>query len=106
MKLVTPTEAVRAIPDGSTVIFPHGCVEPTTLYTAFQQEVERFHNLTIYSGLAFGEYPFLRKGLGTNFRYVTWQAAPRIRNLFREKKAGSPPCASVKSPGSLIKTGQ
>jgi 4-hydroxybutyrate CoA-transferase len=91
MKLVTPTEAIRAIPDGSTVIFPHGCVEPTTLYTAFQQEVERFHNLTIYSGLAFGEYPFLRKGLGTNFRYITWQAAPRIRQLFKEKKAGFVP---------------
>jgi 4-hydroxybutyrate CoA-transferase len=87
MKLVTPTEAIHAIPDGSTVIFPHGCVEPTTLYTAFQQEVERFHNLTIYSGLAFGDYPFLRKGLGANFRYVTWQAAPRIRHVFKEKKA-------------------
>src|SRR5215475_5175917 len=91
MKLVTPVEAIRAIPDGSTVIFPHGCVEPTTFYTAFQQEVERFHNLTIYSGLAFGEYSFLNKGLGTNFRYVTWQAAPRIRQFFKEKKAGFVP---------------
>ncbi|MGE0681615.1 MAG: acetyl-CoA hydrolase/transferase family protein [Candidatus Binatia bacterium] len=91
MKLVTPTEAIRAIPDGSIAIFPHGCVEPTTLYTAFQQEVDRFHHLTIYSGLAFGEYAFLRRGLGTNFRYVTWQAAPRIRQLFKEKKAGFSP---------------
>jgi hypothetical protein len=39
MKLVTPNEAIRAIPDGSIVIFPHGCVEPTTLYTAFQEEI-------------------------------------------------------------------
>ena len=91
MKLVTPTEAIRAIPDGSIVIFPHGCVEPTTLYDAFQQEVERFHNLTIFSGLAFGDYPFLRKGLGTNFRYMTWQAAPRIRKIFQEKRAGFVP---------------
>src|SRR2546426_1288323 len=91
MKLVTPVEAIRAIPDGSTVIFPHGCVEPTTLYTAFQQEVERFHNLTIYSGLAFGEYPFLDKGLGTNFRYITWQAGPRIRRFFKEKRVGFVP---------------
>lgn len=91
MKLVTPIEAIHAIPDGSTVIFPHGCVEPTTLYNAFQEEVERFHNLTLYSGLSFGEYAFLRKGLGTNFRYVTWQAAPRIRQLFKEKKVGFVP---------------
>ncbi len=91
MKIVTPTEAIRAIPDGSTVIFPHGCVEPTSVYAAFQAEVERFRHLTIYSGLAFGDYPFLRKGLGTNFRYLTWQAAPRIRHLFKEKKAGFVP---------------
>ena len=84
MKIVSPQEAVRAIPDGSVVIFPHGCVEPTMFYTAFQQEVERFQNLTVYSGLAFGKYPFLDKGLGTNFRYVTWQAAPQIRRLFKE----------------------
>ena len=91
MKLVTPIEAIRAIPDGSVVIFPHGCVEPTTLYDAFQQEVDRFHNLTIYSGLAFGDYAFLRRGLGTNFRYITWQAAPRIRQLFKEKKVDLAP---------------
>jgi len=91
MKLATPTEAIRAIPDGSIVIFPHGCVEPTAIYTAFQQEVERFHNLTIYSGMAFGDYSFLHKGLGTNFRYITWQAAPRIRQFFKEKKVGLVP---------------
>jgi 4-hydroxybutyrate CoA-transferase len=91
MKLVSPTEAVQAIPDGSTVIFPHGCVEPITFYDAFEQEVERFNDLTIYSGLAFGTYPFLRKGLGTNFQYKTWQAAPQIRHLFKENKVGFVP---------------
>ena len=91
MKLVSPTEAVQAIPDGSTVIFPHGCVEPITFYDAFAQEVERFNDLTIYSGLAFGTYPFLRKGLGTNFQYKTWQAAPQIRHLFKENKVGFVP---------------
>ncbi len=88
MKIVKPTEAIAAIPDGSKVIFPHSCVEPTVLYDAFTEQVERFHNLTVYSGLQFGEYSFLRKGLGTNFQYVTWQAAPRIRKLFQEKKVG------------------
>ena len=91
MKLVSPTEAVQAIPDGSIVIFPHGCVEPITFYDAFGQEVERFNDLTIYSGLAFGTYPFLRKGLGTNFQYKTWQAAPQIRHLFKENKVGFVP---------------
>jgi 4-hydroxybutyrate CoA-transferase len=105
MKRVTPLEAIRAIPDGSTVIFPHGCVEPTTLYTAFQHEVERFHQLTIYSGLAFGDYPFLRTGLGTNFRYVTWQAAPRLRHLFQEKKVGFVPMRLSEIPHVVNKEG-
>ena len=91
MKLVSPSQAVQAIPDASTVIFPHGCVEPMTFYGAFEQEVERFDNLTIYSGLAFGSYPFLRHGLGTNFRYKTWQAAPQIRHLFKANKVGFVP---------------
>lgn len=94
MHIVTPHEAVRAIPDGSAVIFPHGCVEPTAFYAAFQDEVERFHDLTVYSGLSFGTYPFLATGLGTHFRYVTWQAAPQIRGLFKEndpRKVGFAP---------------
>lgn len=91
MKFVSPSQAVQAIPDASTLIFPHGCVEPTTLYRAFGQEVERFSNLTIYSGLAFGSYPFLRTGLGINFMYKTWQAAPQIRHLFKAGKVGFVP---------------
>ena len=91
MKLVSPSQAIQAIPDASTLIFPHGCVEPTTFYRAFGQEVERFSNLTIYSGLAFGSYPFLRTGLGTNFVYKTWQAAPQIRHLFKAGKGGFVP---------------
>ena len=94
MKIVTPHEAVRAIPDDGVALFPHGCIEPTVFYAAFQDEVERFHGLTVYSGLSFGTYPFLAAGLGTHFRYVTWQAAPQIRSLFKEndpRKVGFAP---------------
>lgn len=94
MKIVTPHEAVRAIPDDGVAVFPHGCIEPTAFYAAFQDEVERFHGLTVYSGLSFGTYPFLATGLGTHFRYVTWQAAPQIRSLFKEndpRKVGFAP---------------
>lgn len=94
MKIVTPHEAVRAIPDDGVAVFPHGCIEPTAFYAAFQDEVERFHGLIVYSGLSFGTYPFLATGLGTHFRYVTWQAAPQIRGLFKEndpRKVGFAP---------------
>lgn len=91
MKRVTAREAIRAIPDGSTVIFPHSAIDLAALYRAFADEVERFHDLTIYSGHSFGDYRFLERGLGSHFRYVTWQASPRLRPLFSARKIGYVP---------------
>ncbi|MFQ5665796.1 MAG: hypothetical protein ACE5I7_05120, partial [Candidatus Binatia bacterium] len=87
MQLVSAHEAVRRIPDGSRVILPHGCVEPTVFYEALQAERGRFRNLHLYSGLQFGTYQFLRAGLGENFTYTTWQASSKIRRLFQEGRA-------------------
>ena len=84
MKKVTPAAAIAAIPDGSTVIMPGGCAEPVALYTAFAEGVDRFHGLTVCSGFAFGRYGYLQRGLGTNFRFVTWQASAQLRGLFKE----------------------
>jgi len=84
MRLVSARAAIAAIHDGSRVVLPHGAVEPTALYEALQEERQRFRALRLYSGLQFGDYPFLRAGLGESFRYVTWQASPKLRRLFRE----------------------
>ncbi len=84
MQIVSACEAVRRIPDGSRVILPHGCIEPTTFYDALSTEHERFRALHLYSGLQFGDYAFLRSGLGRNFTYTTWQASGRIRQLFKD----------------------
>lgn len=91
MRIVSAAEAVRAIPDGATVIFPHGAVEPSTFYAAFEREVDRFHNLAVYSGLSFGEYAFLRRGLGTSFLYFTWQVSARLRRLVEKREVGFVP---------------
>jgi len=82
MKPVSPDAAVAAIPDGSRVFLPHGAVEPVLIYEALQRGRERFRDLHLYSGMQFGGYPFLRAGLGENFRYATWQASPRLREHF------------------------
>ena len=91
MKRVAAADAIGAIADGSTVLFPHGVIELAELYAAFSDQVERFRDLTVYSGLSFGDYRFLSRGLGTNFRYVTWQASPRIRSLFAAGSIGYVP---------------
>ncbi len=83
MQLLSARDAVRRIPDGSHVILPHGCVEPSAFYEALEQERDRFRDLRLYSGLQFGAYPFLRVGLGENFRYATWQASGKLRDRFR-----------------------
>jgi len=88
MKIVTPAAAIAAIPDGSTVIMPGGCAEPVDLYAAFAAGIERFSGLTVCSGFAFGKYAYLERGLGTNFRFVTWQASARLRGLFKENHPG------------------
>jgi 4-hydroxybutyrate CoA-transferase len=86
MRIVTAREAVCAVADGSRLILPHGCLEPTLFYEALQGERDRFRSLQLYSGLQFGDYPFLRAGLHENFTYATWQASAKLRPLFRDHK--------------------
>jgi 4-hydroxybutyrate CoA-transferase len=85
MRIVTPREAVTAIADGSRLVLPHGCLEPTLFYEAFQQEHQRFRRLQLYSGLQFGDYSFLRQGLRESFTYATWQASAKLRRYFSEQ---------------------
>ena len=86
MKVVAPAAAVAAIPDNSVLILPGACAEPRAFYRAFSAGVERFKNLTVASGLSLGSYGFLERGLGEHFHYLTWQAAPRLRPLFKENE--------------------
>ncbi len=84
MKIVEPRVAADAIPDHSIAIVPGGCASATALYAALMDTVERFEELTLCCGFSFGDYPFLQKGLGDHTRYLTWQASPRLRSLFKE----------------------
>jgi len=84
MQVVSPKEAVDAIPDGTVAIFPGGCANPLEFFNAFSSGVERFKNLTVCSGMSWSDYGFLSRGLGQHFHYLTWHASPRIQELFRE----------------------
>lgn len=85
MKLVTPADAVAAIPDHSIAIMPGGCARASKFYAALVAGVGQFENLTLCSGFSFGPYTYLECGLGENIRYLTWQASPRTRALFKER---------------------
>jgi len=78
-----PHEAVQKIPDGSLVVFPQGCAEPSRFYQAFVDGVTRFSHLRVVSGLQFGSYPFLARGLQDNFDFTTWHVGERVQPLVR-----------------------
>ena len=84
LKIIEPVNAVEKLKDRSTVIFPGACANPTRFYDAFIERVDGFRELTICSGLSLGDYRFLNKGLGVNYRYVTWQAGIGLRRLFKD----------------------
>lgn len=86
MDVLDPRDLIQRIPDGSRIILPHGSIEPTSLYEAFSEEHERFHDVHLYSGLQFGEYTYLERGLGEHFTYTTWQASAKLRPLFRDNR--------------------
>ena len=86
MLVLDPREVVARIPEGSRVILPHGSIEPSAFYEAFRSDNGRFRDLHLYSGLQFGDYEYLERGLGENFTYTTWQASGKLRPLFRDHK--------------------
>ncbi len=88
MKLVEPVEAVAAVPDHSIAIMPGGCARAAAFYQALVDNVEQFDDLTLCSGFSFGAYSYLDRGLGEHTRYLTWQASPRIRELFAKPDPG------------------
>ncbi len=63
---------------------PGGCANAADFYEEFINSVENFSGLEVYSGLSLGSYPYLRKGLGKNFRYSTWQAGMGLRKYYSE----------------------
>jgi acyl-CoA hydrolase len=84
MRFIDARDAVRSIPDGSSVILPQGCAEPASFYQAFIAEVDRFRHLQLFSGLQFGDYAFLKRGLGENYSYATWHVGAPVQELISE----------------------
>ncbi len=79
--------AIDSIPDGATLAFPQGNAAFSALVPAFSETVDRFRALRVFSGLQFGDYPFLARGLGAHFSYATWQVGGPARELVRAGRA-------------------
>ncbi len=86
-----PRAAVRLIPDRGLLVLPQGCAEPVRFYAAFSEEADRFRSLRVVSGMQFGDYPFLARGLGDNFSYETWHVGAGVKALVGAGRAGYVP---------------
>lgn len=84
MKYLSVEEAVRAIPNESFVIFQGGAAETRDFHRCFAAQAERFSGLTVCTGFNFGSYDFLQNGLGPDSSFLTWQASPKLRHLFKQ----------------------
>ncbi len=98
MERVDAARAVSAIPAGSRVVLPQGCIEPWSIFDAIAASRGDPDNPTrLYSGLQFGRYRFLGDldatehetgGLGPGYRYVTWQVGGALRKVARHGRTG------------------
>lgn len=86
-----PSEIIDQIRDGSVMILPAGCTEPTAFYDALGAGIDRFSNLKLFSGLQFGPYSFLDRGLSSNFSYTTWHVNGKARKLAKDGLIGYQP---------------
>ena len=82
---------IDRIADGASVLLPQGCAEPLAFYEALGNGIDRFHDLRLYSGLQFGAYGYLARGLNKNFSYTTWHVNGPARKLARAGEIGYMP---------------
>ena len=84
MEIISPAEIIRKIRASRNIIMPGGCANASKFFDEFVKSVDEFTNLEVLSGLSLGSYPYLSRGLGTNFNYSTWQAGMGLRKYFSE----------------------
>lgn len=86
LKFTSADKVIETIADGARLMLPGGCCEPTAFYDALIGGIDRFRDLRITSGLQFGRYRFLDRGLNENFSYTTWHVGAGARKLARARE--------------------
>lgn len=86
-KLTDFDSAIAKLDSRRRVLIPPGCGEPQALVRALCERAERFHGLTLVSGLLLTDYPFLDPRYAENFRYLTTHVMPGSRRAVAEGRA-------------------
>ena len=90
-KLTTAAEAVKHIPNDSTVILAHNVGEPTTLINAMIENREQYHDVKIRHMLRLGGVDFTTPGYEKHFREIPWFASGNTRAAIAEGRGDFTP---------------
>jgi acyl-CoA hydrolase len=86
LRIQSPDAAVALIPDGAQIVSTSGTGEPTTLLKALDRAACG-RGWTLFSGMLFGDCPFLTSVEAGELRYRTWHVTKPVRQLVQSRQA-------------------
>jgi 4-hydroxybutyrate CoA-transferase len=75
MNIVKASHALDDVRPGDKILISGGCGEPLTLLDTLVKEKERFDDISIYTGILFGQSPLYGQ-TGKHINLTTWQSSP------------------------------
>ena len=91
-KLVTATEAVKAVKSRDRVVIGHACGEPPTIVAALVDRAPELKNVEIVHMVAMGPAKYSQPGMEESFHHNALFVGGSTRKAVEEKRADYTPC--------------
>ena len=95
---VSVEEAIGRLEPGMRVLLPPGCAEPTPLIAEVIRQADRLRPLTLMGGLHLGGHPFCAPEHDGRLRWVTFHAAPGLKDALARGQAEFVPLRYFDAP--------
>ena len=99
-KHVTAREAIRALPEAGRAMISAGTGSPLSLLDALNDELSRFRDLQLYSGLIFAEHPLWAR-LDGGVKLTTWHVTAPVQQLVDVGTVGFMPLRLSQVPATF-----
>ncbi len=86
-KVVTPAQAVRAIPAGHRILIGSGAAEPSELVNSLVNDAGHLSDNEIVHLLTLGPAPYVQAEFATRFRHVAFFIGKNVRQAVQEGRA-------------------
>lgn len=91
-KLMTASEALKAVKSGDRVVIGHACGEPPTLVEALVERAPELRNVEIVHMVAMGPAKYAQPGMEESFHHNALFVGGSTRKGVEEKRADYTPC--------------